>query len=175
VVVGIGPIAPVRIRYKGAFDFDGLYRVMRAWCDERKYTFFEKRYKEKTKPLGNEIEITWEAERPLNEYVQNRVHVFTHLWDINEVEVIKNGKKRRLTRARMLMDIRGVVELDYKGQWEDSYFKKLWRTFYNYFLMREDIKTVYGDKLWYNVQKLQQRVKQFLDMEAHSDIFDDMW
>ena len=75
----------------------------------------------------------------------------------------------------MLIDIRAEVELDYLSQWEDSKAKRLWRTFYNYFLMRQDISTVYQDKLWYNAQKLQQRIKQFLDMESHSDIFDDMW
>lgn len=164
-----------RIRYKGAFDLDGLYRVMRSWYEERKYHFFEKRYKEKTKPLGNEIEITWEGERALNDYVMNKVHVFMHLWDINAVEVVKNGKKKRLTRARMLIDVRAELVFDYMNQWEDTPVKRMWRTFYNYFLMREDIKTVYGDKLWYNAQKMQQRIKQFLDMESHSDIFDDMW
>ena len=80
-----------------------------------------------------------------------------------------------MTRARMLIDIRAEVELDYMNQWEDSTLKQLWRTVYNRFLLREDIKTVYEDKLWYNAQKLQQRIKQFLDMESHSDIFDDMW
>ncbi len=170
------PLEPMnRIRYKGTCDFDGLYRVMRSWYEERKYTFFEKRYKEKTKPLGNEIEITWEGVRPINEYVMNRVNVFIHLWDINMVEVVKNGKKRRLTRSRMLIDVYASLALDYMDQWEDTRLKRLWRTFYNYFLIREDIKTVYGDKLWYNAQKLQQRIKQFLDMESHSDIFDDMW
>ncbi len=164
-----------RIRYKGAFDFDGLYRVMRSWYEERKYHFFETRYKEKTKPLGNEIEISWKGERPLNDYVQNNVYAFIHLWDVNYVETIRNGKKKKLTRARMLIDIRAEVELDYMNQWEDSTVKRLWRTVYNRYLLREDIKTVYEDKLWYNAQKLQQRIKQFLDMESHSDIFDDMW
>ena len=168
------PVRDNNLRYKGTFDFDGLYKLMRQWCAERQYDFFETRDKQKDKPQGYEIEINWRAERPINEYCKNYVHVYFHMWDTQEIEIIKDGKKKKVYNGRMLATVTGYILLDYMGDWEGSFFSRRWRDLYN-FILRHEIEDIWWDSHHYRVAKLQQLFKRFLEMESHSDVYDDMW
>lgn len=171
---GLGP-SITKIRYRGLFDWEGLIRLIRAWFEEREYEFFERRYKHKAKPLGAELEINFEAYRDINEYARNFIKIYFHIWDAEEVEVVKDGKKRKLWNARMLIDFSGFVELDYDDHWEHSPFMRILRDFYHRFVIKHEIDDVWTDKLWYKVNELQQECKRFLGMQSESDVYDDMW
>ncbi len=164
------------IRYKGLFDFDGLYKMMKLWFTEREYDFYETRFKHKFRPAeGAELEIDWEGEREINEYARDDIHVYFHIWNFKEVEVIKEGKKQKLVSARMLIEFTPTLVLDYADMWEDSFFKRKLRGIYNKYIIRHDIEDVWEDKLWYETNLLQQETKKFLGIETHSDVYDDMW
>ena len=78
------------LRYKGVFDFDGLYKMMHAWLISKRYEFHETKYKDKVStPFGNEIEVEWTGEKKINEFVKQKIVIEFHLWDFAEVEVIK--------------------------------------------------------------------------------------
>jgi len=164
-----------KIRYRGLYDFEGLFRLMRAWFEAREYDFYEKRYKHKSKPAGAELEINFEAHREINEYARNVIKVYFHIWDAEEVEVVKDGRKRKMWDARMLIDFSGLVELDYDSHWDHSPFTRTMRSFYHRFVIRHEIDDVWTDKLWYKINELQQECKRFLGMQSESDVYDDMW
>lgn len=166
---------PARIRYKGLVDFDSLYKMMHGWFGGREYDFIEKRFKRKARSEGDEFEINWEAWREINTFMQNWITVYFHVWEYKEIEVIKDGKKKKIGRCRMLIDFKFWIELDYENHWEDTRLKRAMRDFYVKFVIRHDLSDVHWDKLWYNVNKLQQETKKHLGMESHSDVYDDMW
>ena len=56
--------------------------------------------------------------------------------------------------------------LDYEGRWEKKAFHRMLRDFYNKYIAKEEIESVYGDTLYYRVQQLHALVKEFLDMQA---------
>jgi len=112
------------IRYKGIFDYDGMYKMMRAWFSDREYDFWEKRYKHKRRSEGSELEINWEAWRDVTELLRNWIYVYFHLWDYEEVEVIKDGKKKKMVKARMLIEFSWIIEVDYEDKWHDSKLKR---------------------------------------------------
>lgn len=163
------------IRYRGVFDYDGMYKMMRAWFADREYDFWENRYKHKIRVDGTELEINWEAWRDITELLRNWIYVYFHVWDYKEVEVIKDGQKKKMVSARMLIQFSWAIEIDYEGRWQDSKFKRKMLQFLMRFMIKKDLETIYGDKLWYNCNKLQQATKQYLGMSSHSDVFDDMW
>ncbi|MBI1970551.1 hypothetical protein HYS47_02305 [Candidatus Woesearchaeota archaeon] len=164
-----------QLRYKGVFDFEQLYRLMRAWFAERQYEFFEVKYKDKDKTMGHELEITWKADRKINDFCRNDIKMFIHCWDMNEMEVVKDGKKKKVFKGRMMITFDASLTLDYQGLWDGSKLQRFLRELYIKHIIWHEIDDVWGDKLWYEVNKLQQLVKRFLDMEAHSDVYDDMW
>ncbi len=164
-----------KIRYRGLFDFEGLFRLMRGWFDAREYEFFERRYKHKSRSTGAELEINFEAHRDINEYARNVIKIFFHIWDAHEVEVVKDGKKKKMWEGRMLIEFSGLVELDYDSHWEHSPFLRHLRNFYHNFVIKGEIDQIWTDKLWYKINDLQQNCKRFLGMHTESDVYDDMW
>jgi len=164
-----------RVRYKGVFDFEGLYKMMREWFKDREYEFWEKRFKHKVKAGGSEVEINWDAWRDVTEFLRNWTYVYFHLWDYKEVEVVKDGQKKKMIYARMLIEFAYQMEFDYENKWQDTAFKRKLRDIYIKYALKKDVETIYGDKLWYNTNKLQQAVKLYLGMESYSDVYDDMW
>lgn len=173
VIEPLGPIS--QLRYKGIFDFEQLYRIMRAWFSEREYDFFEKKYKDKDKIMGHEIEVDWHAEREINEFCQNHIRIFFHGWDMNEIDVVKDGKKKKVFKGRMLITFSAHLEMDYQNLWEKTAFHRFLRTFYIKNIIWHEIDDIWSDKLWYEANKIQQLAKQYLEMESHSDVYDDMW
>ena len=140
---------------------------------EREYDFFEKRYKHKNQAQGAELELDLVGEREINEFVKNQVVVYIHIWDFNEVKDPK-GKGRSMGQGRMRIDFRGYLILDYEDRWEDTKFKRKLRDFYINYVIRHEISDIWGDKLFYNVNKLQQVVKRYLGMQSESDVYDDV-
>lgn len=165
----------ITIKYKGVFDFGALYKMVRSWFAEREFDFEEGRYKHKEKDVGAEIELNWFAYRNVTEFFQERMFVHFHLWDVKEVEIIKKGKKKKVFKGRMMIEFQGIIDLDYNNQFEGSFVKEKWRNFLVHHIYRREIDTIWGDRLWYVVHKLQQRAKLFLQMQSHSDVYDDMW
>jgi hypothetical protein len=164
------------LRYKGVFDYQGLYRLIRKWYEERGYTFMEKKYSHKIRMLGTELETGMNCYRDMDAFTRFWIDTFLRVWDSHEMEVIKNGKKKKVIKGRMLVEISMKVEFDYTNKYETS---KLTRWIRDNIVIKilfwQELETPLGDKLWYNANKLQQTIKQFLDMESHSDLYDDMW
>lgn len=164
-----------KIRFRGLYDWEGLFRLIRGWFEAREYDFFENRYKHKAKPPGSELEINFTAYREINDYARNVIKMYFHIWDAEEVEVVRDGKKKKMWNARMLIDFTAYVELDYDSHWEHSPFLRILRNFYHKYIIKHEIDDVWTDKLWYKVNELQQECKRFLGMQSESDVYDDMW
>ncbi len=164
-----------KLRYKGVFDWDKLYKEMVAWAKEREFEFYETQYKHKWKGKLAEIEIKWRLEQEINSFAKNEIRVFFHMWDFKEVEVIQNGEKKRLSQARMFIDFNGALLLDWQKRFDGSKVKRLLRDFYINHIIRHEIADIWWDKLWYNANKFQQHAKRLLNIESESDVYDDMW
>ena len=155
------------IRYKGLFDFDGLYNLVAAWIKSRKYWFHEGKYKHKVpSPAGAEQEITFTGEKQVTEYYSEHIQVDFHLWDMTEVEVDQNGMKKTLTNARMEIVISGKLLLDIEGRYENNRFLLELRHFMHKYVIKEDIETVAYDELRYRMYKLHKVMKDYLDMQT---------
>lgn len=160
------PARHLIIRYKGLFDFDGLYYMMAKWLKDRRYWLHETDYKHKVPTHGAEQEIKWAAEKKINDYIMYRYNLFIHTWDQVEVEVVKDGQKKTLTSARLEITFDGVVEVDYEKRMErNAIWKAIADVFYKYFL-KEDIESIHYDTMYYRLQKFHAAVKDYIDMTA---------
>lgn len=164
------------LKINGIFDFEGVYRAMQNWFVEQKYYFEEVLYKHKVpSPAGAEEHIRWTGWRNVTEYVRFNIEIYFILWDAKEIEVIKNGEKKRLTKARMKIQFDGYVETDYSKRFEESPFLKKLARFYNEFVMKKRIDTLYTDQLYYMILKLYTVAKEQLEFETKVNMYYDMW
>src|SRR3989338_8366961 len=108
------PIPSNIIKFRGIFDYYGLLKEMQQWVVDSGYEWHENVYKHKVpSPAGAEQEIKWTGNLKVNAYAKYWVNVYFHLWDLKDVEVVKDGKKQMMNSARLQILFSGYVELDY--------------------------------------------------------------
>ncbi len=150
------------LKYKGVWDMKKVYQAMQAWFSSRGYRFMEEMYKEKPP----ETEIKWAAKRLIDDYYLYHISLKFHIWDMENVEVVKDGKKKVLQQGRMKITFSAKVVTDYSGRWEASVFKKWLEKVYNKAIIRRDIEFKHMDNLYYVLYGLHEHTKQLLGMET---------
>ena len=164
------------IKHYGIFDLNGMYQMIYNWFVDRGFEVQERKFKHKVpSAAGEEEEIWWSAWIRETDYIKNWIDIVFFFYDIKEVEVVKEGKKKKLTRARVLIEINGKVETDWQGKWQRSAFLSQLQKFYEKFIIKKDIDTIWWDKLYYNMLKLHASIKEWLDQEAKANAFYDVW
>lgn len=172
-------IIPLRIQYikhYGIFDLPGLYRMIYNWLVDRGFEVIERKVKHKAPtPAGEQDEIWWDAWLRETDYIRNWIHLIFFFYEIKEVDVVKDGKKKKLTRARIRIELTGKIETDWQKKWEKSAFLSNLQKFYEKYIIRKDIETIWWDKHYYNTLKLHAAIKEYLDQEAKANAFYDVW
>ncbi len=154
-----------RVKFRGAFDLDGLYKTMYKWFEDKQFEFHETLYKSKPP----ELELEWRGERKKTGYIRDVIRVYFHLFG-SDVEAVKKGVKQKLMKGRLQIDFWGIVETDYpsitgKRRWTSSMLLAL-QNFYNKYIIKKELDLAYTDTLYYEVYQLHDVVKDYLDLEA---------
>ncbi|MBN2051909.1 hypothetical protein JW756_00220 [Candidatus Woesearchaeota archaeon] len=158
----------LKIRYKGSFDWGGLYRLIWQWMQKRQFRSHEKRYKDKIDTaLGNEIEVDVWGEKEVSEYYKYKIIIAYHLWESREVPVIENGKQVMRMQGRIEIRLNGQVITD----WQEKYNKnntvqKLMELFLNKVVLKYEIDIKHIDPFDEDLHALESQIKKFLKIEA---------
>lgn len=110
-------MAPIKIRFRGAYDYDGLLQLIRGYYgrhlfDARK----EPKFKFKTGGSGSEVEFKMEADRKVTHYIKVFLYVEGHLWDVKPQEVVVDGKKVRMTEGKLELQLKASFIFDYANK-----------------------------------------------------------
>ena len=162
-----------QLNYKGIFDIDTIYRMLREFFESRGFEYHEYNYKSKEPAVG-ELELYWQAWRNDSEFLRVWFNVYVHFENMEPVEVIKDGVKKRMVRGRLRMRFYPFFELDYEERFEKSKFLETIRDFYIDNIVKKKIQ-VYGDKEEYEFFKFIEKFKKELGMGLKGDQFHDMW
>lgn len=123
---------PQTIHYKGEFDYQEFYSLMKEHFTSRGFDFFETRYKDKV----NEFEVEWEADREYDALHKVDVEVKYHAWDVERLRVERSGKPTTLIRARIQIKIvakviRGHEDYLGVGVFKEDKFDSFLRNMYD--------------------------------------------
>ena len=170
------PVPTQYIKHYGIFDLQGLYQMIYNWLVDRGFEVKELKLKHKVpSAAGEEEEIWWEAWINETDYIRNYITLIFFFYDIKEVEVVKGGGKKKLTRTRILIELGGRFETDWQGKWKRSKFLSHLQKFYERFIIKKEINNIWEDKLYYNILKLHTAIKEYIDQEAKANAFHDVW
>jgi hypothetical protein len=165
----MGELNPIRVRYNGLFDFDGLYASIIEWAKSYNYMWHEKQFKHKVNSGGAELEMIWYVEKRVDEFIQYKITMNVHVWDLHEVEVDISGKKKKLSNARIQIIMKGEVVGDVnkfgkeKGRL-NKIFSKLYKEQVN---PEEDHEGI----LHYRINNLQGVMKDYFDMQTKKNVY----
>ncbi len=152
-----------QVKYSGIFDYEGLMRVIIRWLKARRFKFDEKLYEQKPgNELGGDIVIFWEAELKINDFYKFKMYINHQAWDINEVEVVKDGVKKILTKGKLELYIYGEAIFDADKRFQENKLTRFLASFYYKWLAWTPVTGDVHDTLHYRVIKLQTVVKEYL-------------
>lgn len=155
------------LRYKGVFDWNKLYRGMVGWFGQQGYFFNEELYKQKYP----ETEIEWAAKRKVDDYYLYEIKIKFHMWDLQDVEVVREGEKKVMQSGRMKITFKATVVTDYSGRWDTTPFKKWLEKVYTSTIIKRDIEFKHLATLYYTLYRLHEHAKELLGMETTGNAY----
>jgi hypothetical protein len=173
-VGGGHPVA--RIEFNGIFDMEDLYKYIGNWFKTRRYFFQEEAYKHKIPTIfGEENEIKVNGWRKITKYYKYNIKVFIHSYDVRKIEIKEKGKKKTLSKGRILIEFSGDVETDYQGVFKSTPLLKKAGEFLDRFIFDKPMDVVWSDRLYYIILKFHARVKEHLNMTTKGNAYEDVW
>ncbi len=150
----------VVVRYKGSFDFTYLYRMVQRWFEQRRFRFYETRFKDS----GKRIKDDWEAERNLDEFFIESYDIKIEMWNLTTHEVLVNGEPRKILNGMVQFTIKGTIETDRNNYFANKkgFFGWLGQRYMD--LRWREIEMKYIDVMEYRTQDIQTLIKQCLNM-----------
>ena len=133
---------PVYVQYKGIFDMQDIYESIADFFRQKKFKFYETQQRlRKPGPFGSEILYQFKATRKVEEYYEWVVNITIETFDMHDVEVVlKDGKKKKMAKGRIWIQILGKVEMDYEKRWEKSAFLAQLKGFYHKYIIKKTIE-----------------------------------
>ncbi|MFP4112709.1 MAG: hypothetical protein ACLFUO_06980 [Candidatus Woesearchaeota archaeon] len=152
------------LHYKGVFDLQGLYKMMRAWFADKQYDFYETLHKAKPP----ELELEWVASRKVSGYIKHFVYIEFHFWGLHDIEAVVDGVKKPMNEGRFTLKFDGEVKTDYEGSWEEerSSLRAKMKYLYENYIIKKDLLLNDADLLVNEIRALKDKTKDFLGMEG---------
>jgi len=156
-----------KITLEAIFDLKELYKHAHDWLEWRKYDIEEKKYKEKVKPNGKELEIEWIATRDIDEYTQFQIQVKWQIFGLVDVEVQKEGGKIKMNKGEVNIEITASLVLDWQDKWEERPFFKFLQSFFEKYLYKGTLDQLKA-KIWKEGWEFYNELKAFLHLYKYT-------
>jgi len=114
--------------YIGPFEWNGVHDHIIEFFEG--WDFFENVYKHKKGGSGVEKEIEWKFVKKYTEFVKYEAEVKFRIWDWKDMEVVRDGKKKKMDHGRVEMKINWKVILDWQNRFDKSPFYRRLLTLY---------------------------------------------
>jgi hypothetical protein len=164
------------IRYKGVFDIHELYKIIYDWLISRGYQVHESKYKSiALQTGGKERSFDWNAHKKVTEFVMYWINLHFQFQDLMEVEVIKDGKPKKLVRGLLLIRIQHKLEFDFGERMGRTKFHMSMVNFLTKIMWKKKIDTLWEDKLRFKCYELMNIIKETLDFMTKGNEHYDVW
>ena len=156
-----------KLKHSGIFEFKELYKFAYNLLKEGKgLAIIEKAYGEKVTPDGKEIEIEWEGNKTISDYFKLKVITKLKVTGLNSVEAEKDGKKVKMNKGDLEINVEAKMIRDFEGKWEKSPFMKFTRSIYDKYIIKNKISEV-EEGLARDCDDFLAQIKGFLSLEAN--------
>ncbi len=156
----------ITLRYNGLFDFDGMYAAIIDWAKNYGFRWHEIDYKHKVpNPKGAEQEFKWALSKNVSEYISNEITISVHAWEILEVEVEVDGRKKILSNARLYMNIEPKINFDWQKKFQGGgKFAQWMGKWYQKFYEKDFSNAI--DEHYYRTYDLHAVLKTYFDLQG---------
>jgi|SRR3989344_1283230 len=155
----------LKIKWEGVFNLNDLYIKIKEWLDyegygDEKSNFKEVFYTERVKPSGKAYEIVWKGEKKTSDYFGRVITLSYQLLGINTVEVQSDGKKLKLQKGTITLELSTSLIKNRQGKWpKDSWMKKIYERYVVKKRMNDYLLDIYNQSY-----SLQNEIKNYLNL-----------
>ena len=132
---------------------------------EEKYGVTEEKYSEKVSGNSRNLLIEWDAIKPLSDYFKREVKVKFEVEGLTDVEVEIDGKRKKMNKGKLKVEIKGLLIRDPDSKWDKSPFYAFIREIYNKYVIPGRIETM-EILLRSDVTKFKEELKNFLELSG---------
>jgi hypothetical protein len=150
------------IKHKGFLDVSKLIQSIRGWFIDKKYDFHFSKQKYAGPVGAAEQELEMYGEREMTEYVKFKIKLLIRIWDIKDVEVVKDGEKIKTTTGRVAIELGGNLLLDYRARFKGNKALQFLQAFYHKYIIKATLEEVWEEEWFMHVGDLGKLIrKQF--------------
>ncbi len=154
------------IKYRGFYDNDKVLQSIYNWFTENDFWFDVNKYKHTGLATGVKLKIDISGTKKVTEYIRWGAKVYIVIYDIEEVEVIKEGKKIKMHNGKFSAEIVGTLNLDWQKRFSEGTFIKKLGDFLRNYILRYKIVDEWEDELADKMLELANLIKTTLGSEA---------
>ncbi len=169
-------IVKLSLKYKDVFVLDELYKLVFYWLRDNDWIDpvyktsenYETSYLQKDSSSGTKDHIIiWDVEKvPLESaYFKYKLNIKFATLVIKSVEVMHQGKKIKANDGEIKMEIQSILELDYKGEWENHWFLKHFNRLWKKRIYKAEIDN-HDDQLREDTYELYNAIKKYLNLKG---------
>ena len=160
-MVEVSPVFDGKVVHAGIFEFREMYRFLYEWFRQFEYLVQEKKYSEKIKADGKEVDIEWICLRKISEDYRFRMRVLIRIIKLVTVEVQEGGVSVKRDKGDIEVKFYSYIERDWQNRWDQHPITKFLRGFYERYMLRGRME-FFEDKLKDEVDETMSQLKAFL-------------
>ena len=150
------------LKHRGLFNHSAFVQAIQQWYIDNGYKYTPGKFKLK----ANEAEYEAEGERDIHEYVKFKVGIHVWIRDIADVDVVKDGEKKKMQDGYLQIEVMGEINMDPNKRFAGSKFLQRLQDFYHKYVIKQTINDVWEDDLFLKMNELMGTIKNVLGTEA---------
>lgn len=156
-------IVSEKLEQEGLFSFPSTYKFAHSWLKDKNYLVNEKKYTEKVSGEKKDIKVEWEVSKKISDYFNYEMNIKFETFGMSEVEVEIDGTTKKMNQGRMVIEFKGTLVKDPKGEWNSTPFYRFLRDTYNKYIVPKRIDDMEG-KIFKDVTDLKEEIKALQDI-----------
>ena len=124
-----------KVEHSGVWDFKGLYSFTHGWLQEEDYGVEEEKYSETVSGDARNINFEWKATKTFSDYFKHEMKLKFEVKELKEVEVEIDGKKRKMNKGKVTVEIKGTIIKDHQSKWDITPWYRFLRDVYNKYII----------------------------------------
>lgn len=158
----------IYIKHRGFFDFSKALKTIGTFYREEDFhmVYFPKHKAKPPRATGVEHEIEYEGKKRVTDYIMLHINVFFHVFDLRDVEIIRDGKKLKLQEGKVAVEIYPMLELDYQKRFDGNKFLQWLQDFYHNYIIKYKIGDYWEDMVFIKANEMAKQIQSALGQEV---------
>ncbi|MBW3001973.1 hypothetical protein KY338_02295 [Candidatus Woesearchaeota archaeon] len=151
------------IRYSGLFSVKELYQLIEDFENSKGYFPVENFIEESVEKEGKVITAKLAPFKKLTDYAKAIIKIDIMIDNCKEVEIKRAGKKQKLNKGNVVIEIMSILETDYEHRWEMKPWLYVLRTVFEKYIYTPFLSG-FKNALREDTDHLKEQIKAFLNL-----------